>query len=126
MAFNYHFRIESVDCHVEKDGLENVIFQVHWRYFAEDSESGFKVDTCGMSSVSDPDPENFTPVDQLNNSDVVSWLSSIVDVEDLKRILDQRLNELITPTKLNLKIAQDPDPETASEQTDQSVTEETV
>ena len=29
----YHFKINAVDAHVSQDGLENVVYNVHWSYY---------------------------------------------------------------------------------------------
>ena len=33
MANTYNFKINAVDCHTVQDGLEKVVYNVHWSYF---------------------------------------------------------------------------------------------
>ncbi len=57
----YYFKINAVDAHVSQDGLDNVIYNVHYSYWGE-TESGKTTSLIGVQSVAAPDAENFVPL----------------------------------------------------------------
>jgi len=118
MANTYHWYIDSVDCHVNKDGLENVIYQIHYRYIAKDENdnTAFHV---GIHDVSDPDPENFVAFEDLRAADVISWLESDLDIVPMQNNLDQQVDRIVNPIVVSKRLIVDPEPEAPA-------TEETV
>lgn len=121
MANTYKWDIASVDCHVNKDGLENVIYQVHYRYIAED-ENGNKAFHIGIHQVSDPDPASFTPFDDLRAADVISWLENDLELLPMQNNLNQQIQEIVNPTQVNKRLLIDSEESLATEES----TEETV
>jgi hypothetical protein len=110
----YKFKINAVDAHVSQDGLENVIYNVHYSYIGED-ENGNVATQIGVQHVHNVNPENFIPFNKLTQADVVSWIEAALPVEEFQKNLDSQLAELAAPTKLTLSI-----PETL-EQEDEEV-----
>lgn len=115
MANTYSWQIGSVDCHVNKDGLENVIYQVHYRYIAED-ENGNKAFHIGIHNVSDPDPEAFTAFEDLRAADVIGWLENDLEVLPMQNNLDQQIAEIVNPTQVSKRLVVDPEPEAPAQE----------
>jgi hypothetical protein len=65
----YYFKINAVDAHVSQDGLDNVIYNIHWSYFGEDG-NGNVASQIGVQHVPNVDPDNFTAFDQLTQADI--------------------------------------------------------
>ena len=103
MANTYHFKINAVDAHVSQDGLENVVYNVHYSYIGED-ENGNVATQIGVQHVPYVDPENFTPFDQLTQADVISWIEPELNVAEFQINLDAQLAELAAPTKVTLQV----------------------
>lgn len=99
----YKFRINAVDAHVSQDGLENVVYNVHWSYIGED-ENGNVATQIGVQHVPYVDPENFKPFEELTQADVIAWIEPQLAVEEFQRNLDQQLAELAAPTKVTLQV----------------------
>lgn len=99
----YHFKINAVDAHVSQDGLDNVIYNVHWSYIGED-ENGNVATQIGVQHVPYVDPDNFTAFDKLTQADVISWIEPQLNVEEFKVNLDAQLAELAAPTKVTLQV----------------------
>ena len=106
MANTYKFKINAVDAHVSQDGLDNVIYNVHWSYIGED-ENGNVATQIGVQHVPYVDPDNFTAFDQLTQADVISWIEPQLDVEEFKANLDAQLAELAAPTKITLQVPEE-------------------
>jgi hypothetical protein len=103
MANNYYFKIENVQAHVQKDGLQNVIYNVYYAFYAEDG-NGNIAHQLGIVHLPSVDADNFTPVEDLTQSDIISWIEADLPVEEFKANLDMELAELAAPTKVTLQI----------------------
>ena len=106
----YYFKINAVDAHVSQDGLENVIYNVHYSYFGED-ENGNVASQIGVQHVPNVDPENFTAFDQLTQADIIAWIEPELPVDEFQTNLNAQLAELAAPTKVTLQV-----PETLAEE----------
>ena len=106
----YKFHINAVDAHVSKDGLDNVIYNVHYSYTGEDA-NGNETIRIGVVNVQAPDADNFVAFDQLTQADVIAWIEPILPVEQMQEDLDNQLAELAAPTKVTLQV-----PETLAEE----------
>jgi len=103
MAITYTWKINAVDCEVSKNDMANVVYGVHWSLFAQDEE-GRMASIIGMQSVGDPDPENFTPFDELTEDMVVSWIEGAMDMEMLQENLTRQIEEIATPKRVTLQL----------------------
>ena len=99
----YYFKINAVDAHVSQDGLENVVYNVHWSYFGEDG-NGNVASMIGVQHTPSVDPENFTPFDQLTQADIIAWIEPELNVAEFQINLDAQLAELAAPTKVTLQV----------------------
>ena len=98
----YTWKINAVDCYTSKDGLEKVAYNVHWSFFATDGENNASM--IGVQSVGEPSPDNFTPFDQLTEEQVVSWITSSMDVEQMQANLDKQIEDLVAPKVVTLQL----------------------
>ena len=73
----FNWTIPSVERKTSLDGLSDVIKTVHWRYRGTDKD-GVTAETYGSLSLEDPNPEDFTPWDEVTSTDVIGWLESIM------------------------------------------------
>ena len=95
----YKFTINALDVLKEKDGLQDVVYTTHWTLTAT-NDNGTTASAIGAKTISDPDPENYTPYDQLTEEIVVGWLQAEgVDSDELKQGLDKEIEEKEKPTK---------------------------
>ena len=99
----YKFKINAVDAHVSQDGLDNVIYNVHYSYIGED-QNGNVTTRIGVHAVQPPNSDSFLPFDQLTQADVISWIESDLPVQQMQQDLDLQLAELAAPTKVTLQV----------------------
>jgi hypothetical protein len=95
----FNWTISSVERAVSLDGLSNVIQTVHWRYRGTD-ENGVTAETYGAAAVGEPNPQDFTPFNDVTAADVEGWLENILDVPSLQANLESRIALIITPTSI--------------------------
>ena len=97
MANTYHWKIVQLDAKIKENDLDNVIYTVHYRFYAEDdSDPKIVKDIIGCIGVV-YDPENFIPYEDLTKEDVVGWLEADLNVEGMKQNLDQEINLIKNP-----------------------------
>ena len=105
MTNTYTWRINQLEAKIQEDGLENVIYTVHYTFNAEDdSEDPIIRSVIGSVPVI-YNPENpFIPYSELTKDDVIGWLESELDVDNMKILLDEQIelvknpvDEILTP-----------------------------
>tara|TARA_R110000782_G_scaffold83341_2_gene163358 strand:- start:5 stop:352 length:348 start_codon:yes stop_codon:yes gene_type:complete len=98
MANTYDWKINQLDAKIQEDGLNNVIYVIHWTYFAtDDSVEPISVSSIGTLAV-EYNPENpFIPYEDLTKNDVVGWLDNGYDVADMKINLDNQIELIKNP-----------------------------
>ena len=104
--------ISAMECKVHEEDMTDVVIIVHWRYQARETheEKEYFAETYGATSVGQPDPENFTPFDQLTKEQVVGWLEESLDVEQMNASLQENINLQINPVVVTLPPAWDTPP----------------
>ena len=103
MANTYHWKIVQLDAKIKENDLDNVIYTVHYRFYAEDdSDPKIVRDIIGCIGV-EYDPDNFIPYEDVTKEDVVGWLEADLNVEGMKQNLDQEINLIKNPVDEYLK-----------------------
>ena len=75
----YTWDIHPVKCLVLEQGLSNVVSSIPWTYIGTD-EYGKIYTLEGDTQVGAPNPELFTPFEELTRPIVEGWLASVLDV----------------------------------------------
>ena len=92
----FNWTIPAVERAVSYNGLSEVIQTVHWRYRATD-ENGVTTETYGASTLSDPNPENFTSFNEVTSLVVQTWLENILDMPSIQANLQAQIDLIINP-----------------------------
>jgi hypothetical protein len=108
----FNWTISAAERELDLDGLENVIKTIHWRYKGTD-ENGVTAETYGATAIGDPNPENFTPWEEVSDPVAIGWLEDIMStapalvpegvgtiptqLESLKANIEAQIALLITP-----------------------------
>jgi hypothetical protein len=115
METNFQWVISQLNCAVESEGLPNVINTIHWRYNATkvDGDKTYFADTYGAVSVSQPNPQNFTPYEDVTEEEVINWLEQILPVKDMQSSLEASIALQINPVEVILPLPWMPVTETS-------------
>lgn len=105
----FTWTIPALDCAVSKDGLTNVVETIHWRYRGT-NKNDTTSEIYGAQSVGDPNPEEFTPYEDLTVEVVSQWLESIMDMEEMQQNIENQINELENPTHITLPLPSTTEP----------------
>ena len=103
----YNWVIYAMENYPKADGLDNVVFQVHYRRQATevDDEKTWFAETYSVVNVPAPSPEDYTPYEDLTFDQVCGWLEATLDVA----VIDESLANQIEEQK-NPKVLQSPLP----------------
>ena len=87
----YNLTIQSVECAKSRYGLENVVIAINWEYSVSNETKSYTIG--GKLEVPEPNPIQFTPIEELTNEIVTTWVNSMIDFEGWKPILEEQLNK---------------------------------
>ena len=97
MANTYQLNITKLEVNKTEGELTDVVFLVHFSYVATTEDGQYSETALGMASVAPPDPSMFVEFDNLQESQVKSWIEGKVDLEKYKEHLDAMIQEKINP-----------------------------
>ena len=106
MSISYQWDVKTVDVYPSESGHNNVIYLVHWRLNATDTEvdaegNPYVASVYGTQSLDTSDLSNFTNFDSVDATIVQGWVEGAMGeeaVQGLKDGLDAQIAELITPS----------------------------
>jgi len=108
MSISYEWNVNTVDVYPSEEGHSNVIYLVHWRLNATDTEvdaegNPYVASVYGTQSLDTSDLSNFTNFDSVTSSQVQGWVEAAMGeeaVQGLKDGLDAQIAALITPSSV--------------------------
>ena len=108
----FEWVISQLNCAVESEGLPDVINKIHWRYNATqvDEDKTWFADTYGLSSVAQPNPQNFIPYADVTEAEVIGWLEEILPVDAMQASLEANIALQINPVEVVLPLPWEPQP----------------
>lgn len=83
--------------YVDVDGLTDVVCTVNWRYQATRENDGINTNIYGTASLASINKKDFTAYEKLTKKQVVDWVESVLNVQELKESLEKKINELNKP-----------------------------
>ena len=95
MAITYTWDVKTMDTAVSEDGLSDVVKIIHWRYTAQ--EETYFATVYGTIGVDAPNPDQFTPFDSLTEEQVISWVESKLDMNEIKSSLEKQIDNQKAP-----------------------------
>lgn len=96
----YKWTISAFDCKAILEDLTDVVYNVHWRY--EATKNDIVVSTYGVLILENPNKDNFIALNDLKETDVIGWLESKLDVNELNTNLENEINLIENPTEVKI------------------------
>lgn len=99
MAITYSWVISQLECYPEKEGLERVVFNIHWRRQAVDGQ--YSADVYGSQSVTLDEDSEFIEFEDLTKENIETWLEDSMGADriaELDASLLAQINERKNPT----------------------------
>lgn len=81
MATTYNWNIVQMDAYPEKNGLMDVVFQVHWTLVGTDNT--FIGTVYGSCDVTLDESVTYTPYNELTHEQVVGWVIETLGAEQV-------------------------------------------
>ena len=108
MAITYTWNVNTVDVYQSEEGHSNVIYLVHWRLNATDTEvdaegNTYVASVYGTQSLDTSDLSNFTNFESVTSSQVQGWVETAMgeeEVANLKAALDSQIENQKNPTSV--------------------------
>ncbi len=95
MSVSYTWKIHSLETAPSEGGLTDVVKTVVWRLEATDGVN--TVDVSSSLRFTTADSGNFTPFDQLTESQVIGWIEQNFDMNAFREHLQKKLQDLANP-----------------------------
>ncbi len=104
MANNYFFEINKMDVIPSLNGLTHIVDTVYWKYYGVDEITN-NIASVGWSTKLTGVTENtFINYNDLTQNVVESWLENVLNIDDLKIMVDNKIELLNNPPIINLPI----------------------
>lgn len=110
----FTWTISAVERAISLDGLSDVIQTVHWRYRGTD-ENDTTAEIYGAQAIGEPNPQDFTPWDEVTTADVEGWLETIfseevegqdqTQLEKMQANIQQKIDLINNPTTITGPLA---------------------
>lgn len=82
MTITNTWAVVQMDCYPEYEGLNNVVFTVHWTLNGTDAEGHYGSTYGSVSIALDPDGE-YTAYDDLTQSQVIEWVKDSLGADQV-------------------------------------------
>jgi len=112
MSISYEWNVNTVDVYPTDEGHSNVIYNVHWRLNATDTQvdaegNPYTASVYGTQVLDTSDLSNFTDFDSVTAAQVQGWTESAMgaeEVQSLKDNLDANIAGQINPTSVTMEL----------------------
>jgi hypothetical protein len=112
MSISYEWNVNTVDVYPTDEGHSDVIYNVHWRLNATDTQvdaegNPYTASVYGTQVLETSDLSNFTDFDSVTSSQVQGWVEGAMgaeEVQSLKDNLDANIAGQINPTSVTKKL----------------------
>ena len=108
MSISYQWNVNTVDVYPSDEGQTDVIYNVHWRLNATDTQvdaegNPYTASVYGTQALDTSDLSGFIDFDSVTSAEVQGWVESAMgeeEVQSLKDSLDANIAAQITPTSV--------------------------
>jgi hypothetical protein len=112
MSISYEWDVNTVDVYPTDEGHSDVIYNVHWRLNATDTQvdaegNTYTASVYGTQALDTSDLSNFTDFDSVTAAQVQGWTESAMgaeEVQSLKDSLDANIAGQINPTSVTMEL----------------------
>lgn len=95
MNLSFEWRIVNVIKKENLDGLQNVILRIVYEYKGTDADSGETYTILGGLDLGAPSSDNFTPINELTQEQVLGWMDAHPSVPTMKKAIEASIQSQI-------------------------------
>jgi hypothetical protein len=96
MEITYTFKVKSIEVAPTLGDLTDVVTRVRYDYIGV-NENDIQGTFAGVTPMPVPGDENFKPLAELVEADVISWLEANADKPHMEERIEKQINEQIAP-----------------------------
>jgi hypothetical protein len=112
MSISYEWNVNTVDVYPTEEGQTDVIYNVHWRLNATDTQvdakgNPYTAGVYGTQVLDTSDLSGFIDFDSVTSAEVQGWVESAMGSEQVqayKDSLDAQIALLVTPTSVTMQL----------------------
>jgi hypothetical protein len=97
MNLSYEWKITAMKKAPSLDGLSDVITHINFEYKGTDADSGEEAVFNGACPIGAPDSENFTPLANLTEANVIAWAQANHPTDHMNEVIEKQISDKITP-----------------------------
>ena len=91
------------------NGFTNFITRVYWKRIAT-NENNISSSIVGYVEFNQRSSEEYLEYNNITEEDVISWLETHTNIDEINSILDTKINDIINPPVVNLPFPWIPSP----------------
>lgn len=95
MNLSFEWRIVNIIKKENLDGLQNVILRIVYEYKGTDADSGESYTMLGGLDLGAPSGDNFTPINELTQEQVLGWMDAHPNVPTMKKAIEASIQSQI-------------------------------
>lgn len=118
MAITYSYKINQISMAPSLAGLSEVVTHVRFTYTGVD-ENGNEGVFQGATPMPAPSSENFTPLANLTEADVIEWVKITHPVAHMQEVIARQIAEKVAPTNEDVPLPWAPQDSSDSPSVDQ-------
>ena len=100
MAFEYKWTINNIKCYSNYNGLNNIVKNVTWTFTCTDTDTNTTASVSSHSEFSSPETENFIQYSDLTVNNIIDWIKTQFNVDNLKTELQNELSKRALPEEV--------------------------
>ncbi len=97
MNISYEWKITALKKAPSLDELSDVITHVRFDYTGTDADSGESYTFSGACPILPPDPNIFTPLAEVLESDVILWAQANHPTDHMNSVIEKAISDKVTP-----------------------------
>jgi hypothetical protein len=95
----YSWKINKVECTPTVGDLTNYVNTIHWSYCADYEDKSAYINGA-TSFAENPNIEDYTPFNKIQEKIIIGWLEYSIDMEQLKIAVDNELESKYKATNI--------------------------
>ena len=108
----YSYNIMNFFAYPTKDNFKDVVFSIFWEliatYIDPDTEKSYISNFTTRSNVDTDNITNFIPFEELTLEQTIEWISSVEDMNSIKKFLCDNINNQINPPPPSIVVLNPP------------------
>lgn len=104
MALEYKWTIDNIKCYSNYNGLNNIVKTVAWTFTCTDTDTNKTASVNSYSEFENPETENFIQYDNLTVNNIIDWIKTQFNVDNLKKGLQYELSLMELPQETSVDL----------------------